>query len=144
MIRVIWPGKTKKSYYRLAIEDYAWRLKKLIPFELIETREASTTDKKQRLKRESRELIQKKKAPVVVTLDAGGVMMTSGEFANWLRQKTGDIDFLIGGPEGFEIPGETLRWSLGKITLPHELARVVALEQIYRAITILKNIPYHK
>jgi len=142
-IRVIWPGKIRKSYYRLAIDDYASRLQKLIPFQIIETREASTGDKKQRIKRESKELIQKKRAGLAVTLDRNGVAMSSEEFASWLRN-LGDVDFFVGGPEGMEMTGETFRWSLGKMTLPHELARVVVLEQIYRAITILKRIPYHK
>ena len=143
-IRVVWPGKTKKPYFRLAIEDYAGRIGNLIRFELVETREESTRDVSRRVREESKGLVRKRRAPVAVSLDPCGVMMSSEDFAKWMQGISVDVDFFVGGPEGFHIPGETVRLSLGKITLPHELARVVLLEQIYRALTILKRIPYHK
>ena len=143
-IRVIWPGKTKKTYYRLAIEDYASRISKLTSFAIVEVRESSTKDTTRRIKEESKLLMQKKQARTTVTLDSSGVTMSSKEFAAWLQGISIDVDFFVGGPEGFDLPEETLKWSLGKITLPHELARVILLEQIYRALTILHRIPYHK
>lgn len=59
-----------------------------------------------------------------------------------------ELQIMIGGPDGFtakelETMKPALRWSFGPMTLPHELAAVVAAEQIYRALTILKNLPYH-
>jgi 23S rRNA (pseudouridine1915-N3)-methyltransferase len=145
-LRVLWPGKTKKNYYRLAIEDYASRINKLIPIEIVETKEAPSTDRKKasRIKKESSALLRRKKASMSVLLDASGMEMTSEQFSLWLQQQNIDIDFILGGPAGQSLPDQNLKLSLGKMTLPHELARVVLLEQIYRAVTIMMRIPYHK
>ncbi len=59
------------------------------------------------------------------------------------RQSGRDLAFVIGGPFGLELPGADLELSLGPMTLPHQLARVVLLEQIYRAHRILAGEPYH-
>jgi len=142
-IRVLWAGKTKKTYFRSAIEDYSERIRKLIDFEIVETREESTSDDRRRLKLESKRLIQSRQAPTSVVLDSKGKMMTSEEFARWL-ENAGNVDFILGGPAGFDAGEASLKLSFGKITLPHELARVVLLEQIYRALMILHRIPYHK
>lgn len=88
--------------------------------------------------------------PVLVLLDSRGKEMTSEEFANFIEaQQAADVQqliFAVGPADGFS--DDTRRStckliSLGKMTLPHELARVVLLEQIYRAFTILKGHPYH-
>ncbi len=146
-LRVLWPGKTRKPHYRSAIEDYATRIAKLIPFEIVETREETATDRgrARRIKRESETLAARRLSPVVVALDSAGRDMSSAEFAAWLGRQNTDVDFVIGGPEGFQLPAKpALLLSFGRLTFPHELARVVLLEQIYRALTILKRIPYHK
>lgn len=145
-LRVLWPGKTKKQYYRLAIEDYSSRIVKLFPFEIIETQEEPLTgrQRKSRIKKESSRLSNKRKAPVCVLLDSSGIAMSSEEFSRWLERQNTDVDFLLGGPEGQDLAKICLRLSFGKITLPHELARVILLEQIYRALMIMKRIPYHK
>jgi 23S rRNA (pseudouridine1915-N3)-methyltransferase len=145
-IRVLWPGKTKKPYCKAAIEDYAERIGRLVPFEIVETQEEATTDRNRgrRVRRESEALIAKQKGSRVVYLSADGRMLTSEEFAKWLEQSGCDAEFVLGGPHGCEAPEGALRISFGKLTLPHELARVVLLEQIYRALTIIKRIPYHK
>lgn len=145
-IRVIWPGKTKKSYYREAIADYAARIRKITPFEIIEVREEVTTDRRSshRVKKESLSLQQKARSPVTVILEINGADMNSVDFARWLSKQTDDIDFLLGGPHGMEAKGKSLKLSMGKMTMPHELARVVLLEQIYRSLTIIKGFPYHK
>lgn len=145
-LRVLWPGKTKQPYYRDAIDDYASRIRHLTRFEIIETREESRTDKQRRLRlaKESASLAAQRKAPVTVFLDSSGKQFSSEEFALWLEKMQADIDFILGGPEGTLVPDNAVKFSFGKMTLPHELARVVLLEQIYRALTILKKIPYHK
>ncbi len=145
-LNVLWPGKTKKSYYRTAIEDYVSRIDKLIPIDIVETREESASGKRKdtRIKKESAHLSRKRKAPVCVLLDASGIQMSSLQFSRWIQRQNTDIDFLLGGPEGHDINSGTMKLSLGQMTFPHELARVVLLEQIYRAITIMKRIPYHK
>ena len=86
----------------------------------------------------------------LVALDRTGAPWTSEELARRLRRWRDDarpVAFLIGGSEGLD-PGLVAdcrhRWSLGALTLPHELARVVVLEQLYRGFTILRGEPYHK
>ena len=79
-------------------------------------------------------------------LDRGGAQMDSVAFSRFLeeRRRSGrDVCFLIGGPFGLEFDQVDHRFSLGEITLPHQLARVVLLEQIYRGHKILAGEPYH-
>jgi len=81
----------------------------------------------------------------VSLLDAGGDAMESEAFARWMedrRQSGRDLCFVVGGPKGLDIE-DVHRMSLGPMTLPHQLARVVLLEQIYRAHKILAREPYH-
>ena len=145
-IRILWPGKTKKEYYRAAIEDYAARIRKFLPLEIIEVRDQPLKERQQtnRVKSESRKLAAKRQSSSTVVLDSTGRMLTSEEFSKWLENITGDLDFILGGPAGVETQDVSLRLSFGRITLPHELARVVLLEQIYRALTIQHHHPYHK
>jgi 23S rRNA (pseudouridine1915-N3)-methyltransferase len=82
---------------------------------------------------------------VTVLLTSGGRAFDSEQFSDWLeeRRRDGrDVCFVIGGPKGLELEAD-LRLSLGPMTLPHQLARVVLLEQIYRAHKILAREPYH-
>ncbi len=145
-IRILWPGKTKKEHYRAAIEDYAARIRKFLPLEIIEVREQPLKERQQanRVRSESRKLAAKRQSSSTVVLDPSGKMLTSEEFSKWLENITGDVDFILGGPAGVETGDVSLRFSFGRITLPHELARVVLLEQIYRALTIQHHHPYHK
>ncbi len=82
----------------------------------------------------------------VCLLDSGGKTYTSEAFADWLedrRQAGRDVCFVIGGAFGVELPGADHTLSFGPLTLPHMLARVILLEQLYRAHKILANEPYH-
>jgi 23S rRNA (pseudouridine1915-N3)-methyltransferase len=82
----------------------------------------------------------------LVLLATGGREFDSIEFSKWLeerRQEGRDLCFVIGGPRGLDLDMCDTRLSLGRITLPHQLARVVLLEQIYRAHKILAREPYH-
>ena len=88
--------------------------------------------------------------PVLVALDSGGRQFSSEELASFLRQHqergTQELVLAVGPADGWGAAARAraqLTLSLGKITLPHELARVVIAEQIYRAFTILNNHPYH-
>jgi 23S rRNA (pseudouridine1915-N3)-methyltransferase len=81
----------------------------------------------------------------VVLLASDGTEMDSVEFSEWLEQRRRDgldVCFMIGGPRGLDIEADS-RLSLGRMTLPHQLARVVLLEQLYRAHKILAREPYH-
>jgi 23S rRNA (pseudouridine1915-N3)-methyltransferase len=82
----------------------------------------------------------------VSLLDRGGEEMDSESFARWLedrRQNGRELCFVVGGPFGLDLPHTDHRLSFGPITLPHQLARVVLLEQLYRAHKILAGEPYH-
>jgi 23S rRNA (pseudouridine1915-N3)-methyltransferase len=82
----------------------------------------------------------------VSLLDAGGKAYTSEDFARWLeerRQAGRDVCFVVGGPYGTDLERCDHKLSLGAMTLPHQLARVVLLEQLFRAHKILANEPYH-
>ena len=82
----------------------------------------------------------------LVLLATGGREYDSVELSEWLeerRQEGRDLCFVIGGPRGLDLEGCDTRLSLGRITLPHQLARVVLLEQLYRAHKILAREPYH-
>jgi 23S rRNA (pseudouridine1915-N3)-methyltransferase len=82
----------------------------------------------------------------VVLLDAGGKTFDSIQFSRFLeerRQSGQDLCFVVGGPRGLDLDSCDLRLSFGPMTLPHQLARVVLMEQIYRAHKILAGEPYH-
>jgi 23S rRNA (pseudouridine1915-N3)-methyltransferase len=82
----------------------------------------------------------------VVLLDAGGKTFDSIQFSQFLeerRQSGQDLCFVVGGPRGLDLDDCDLRLSFGPMTLPHQLARVVLMEQIYRAHKILAGEPYH-
>lgn len=82
----------------------------------------------------------------VVALDSSGTEMDSLEFARFIedRRMSGqDLCFVIGGPRGFDLGDQHMKLSFGRMTLPHQMARVVLLEQLYRAHKILAGEPYH-
>jgi 23S rRNA (pseudouridine1915-N3)-methyltransferase len=79
-------------------------------------------------------------------LDSAGRSFTSEELSGFLEQRRGsgrDLCFVVGGPRGLDLDGVDMRLSLGPMTLPHQLARVVLLEQLFRAHKILAGEPYH-
>ena len=81
-----------------------------------------------------------------ILLDSGGTTMDSVGFSDWLeqrRQAGRDLCFVVGGPRGLDLERCDMRLSLGPMTLPHQLARVVLLEQLYRGHKILAREPYH-
>ncbi|MBA2506672.1 MAG: 23S rRNA (pseudouridine(1915)-N(3))-methyltransferase RlmH [Thermoleophilaceae bacterium] len=82
----------------------------------------------------------------ICLLAAGGKTFTSVEFARWMedrRQSGRDLCFVVGGPRGLDLDSCDMKLSFGPMTLPHQLARVVLLEQLYRAHKILAGEPYH-
>ena len=86
----------------------------------------------------------------IVALQVGGKAMTTPELARWLESRAQEGEapvFCIGGPDGLaaEIDATArLRWSLSALTLPHGLARVVVAEALYRAVSLIKGLPYHR
>lgn len=99
--------------------------------------------------REGRALLDARpRRATVVALDPGGRERSTPELAEVLeRWATPEVAILVGGPLGLSaevLAAAPERWSLSRLTLPHELARVVAAEALYRALTVLRGIPYHK
>ena len=156
-IRIICVGKLKEKYWEAAIAEYMKRLGAYCRVSVTEVREeklpanASPADERAVIEAEGRELLSKTaKGDFVVALDIGGRELSSEDLAEKIRQTAFThpvIDFIIGGSLG--LSGEVkqradLRMSFGRITLPHQLARVVLAEQIYRAFTINAGETYHK
>jgi 23S rRNA (pseudouridine1915-N3)-methyltransferase len=132
-ILVVAVGRLRPPFYD-DIQHYQKLLARHVKLELIEVREDD------RVNRRIPERV------FVSLLDRGGEELDSVAFSAWLearRQSGLDLCFVIGGPFGLELEDVDHRLSLGAITLPHQLARVVLLEQVYRAHKILAGEPYH-
>lgn len=153
-IALITVGKTAYQPFREAIERYASRLPRYIPFELRELpdiKNAKSLSQDQQKRAEGQAILAALQPGDRVTLlDERGKEMTSRQLAqsiaNLMANHPGRLVIIIGGPYGFS-PEVYARanslLSLSKLTLPHELAKLLAVEQLYRAMTILKNEPYH-
>lgn len=144
-------GKLRPAL-REVCDDYLRRLGRHLPVEEREVREAGRAGSPARQRaEEGRRLLDALPTTAdVVLLDVGGTAWTSEilsvQLAGW-RLAARDRAFVLGGAVGVSDAVRaraTVRWSLGPLTLPHELARVVVVEQLYRAGTILRGEPYHR
>ena len=150
-INIVCVGKIKEKFFVEAINEYTKRLSRFCDLKIVEIEEESkmsNTDKKCEI--ESENLLEKC-GGIIVALDGSGKLLSSPEIANFIKLKTNngisEISFVIGGSNGLSQNLKNradLVLSFGKITFPHQLFRVVLLEQIYRAFTILEGLPYHK
>ena len=153
-ILILFLGKTDKKYIKEGIDDYVKRLNNYLPFELNETPEL----KKNRnlsielQKEREGELIlgQINKGDYVVLLDEHGFEFSSLEFSKWIENKMimslRQLVFVAGGPYGFSeavYQRADYKLSLSKLTFSHQMVRMIFVEQLYRAMTIIKNEPYH-
>ncbi len=154
-IKICWVGKTQNRPIRILISEYLGRLKHLIPVDIVEVPDLSKRRGlrgKALLAAEADEIERLLGSDYPrILLDARGSQFSSEEFARWFgaEQSQGrrEIAFVIGGPEGFDrrlLEGASFRLSLGRMTWTHEMTRVLLLEQIYRALSILRNLPYHR
>jgi 23S rRNA (pseudouridine1915-N3)-methyltransferase len=152
-VRLLSVGKDRSGLFEPAVQEYAKRLAHYTRFELIELPEASGKKLKpgEAKTAEAQAILSKRKPQDwLVALDERGQLMDSVELSRYVaKAQTGakDLLFIIGGDEGLDESvrsAANLTLSLSKMTLPHRLARVVLVEQIYRAYTILKGEPYHK
>ncbi|HMV32039.1 MAG TPA: 23S rRNA (pseudouridine(1915)-N(3))-methyltransferase RlmH [Gemmatimonadales bacterium] len=138
--------------FRDAADDYLRRLGRYARVAEVEVREAGRGKRAEEGRRiEGARLRERVSGGAeMIALDRTGTPWTSEELARRLgrwRDDARPVAFLIGGAEGLDpdlVADCQLRWSLGALTLPHELARVVVLEQLYRGFTILRGEPYHK
>jgi len=150
-IRFIWPGKTKDEHLRALVAEYLKRLTRFVRCEVIETRETAGADKSSVVKESLRILEAISAGSVVVLLDVEGREWNSPELADevrrWENDSVKEVSFVIGGPRGVSpaVAGRAQkRWRLSRLTLTHEMARAVAVEQLYRAYTINRGMPYQK
>ena len=142
LIRILMLGKTRRAEIRNLLDDYAGRIRRFAEIELREIREDAPAVLRK---------LQIGSGAAVVLLDAGGKKLDSDQFAKWIGDSrdrgTREVIFLCGAAEGFP-PGlaksATAKMSLSPMTFSHELARVMLIEQIYRAFTLLSGHPYAK
>jgi len=145
-------GKPKHESLGAAIRDYEDRARRYWPLHVFEVRNEPVRagNIELTLEREGERLAAAVGGAGLVTCEVGGRRMSSPEFATWVRQRreaATDVAFVIGGAHGLADELSTravARLSFSSWTLPHELARLVLAEQLYRAGTILRGEPYHK
>lgn len=157
-ITLLTVGKIKEKYFNMAIEEYSKRLSRYVKLEIIEVADEKTPDgageamEEQIRKKEGERLLKYiKDDSYIITLEIQGKMLDSVELSEKINQigvsGKGHITFIIGGSLGLseEVRAcSDYKLSFSKMTFPHQLMRVILLEQIYRSYRILGNEPYHK
>jgi 23S rRNA (pseudouridine1915-N3)-methyltransferase len=150
-LKVLWVGKTQEPWVRTGIEEYAGRIRRYLPLDLLEAREEKGAAAQAMRERECERLTKLlPKGGRLVILDERGENLSSTEFASFLGknrdQGVCELAFAIGGAYGFTDPFRNQAFkaiSLSRMTLTHQMVRVFLLEQIYRGFTILNGEPYH-
>ena len=150
-VRFIWPGKTKDERLRSLIEEYVKRLSRFTRCEVVEVKESRTRDAAAVNKESQRVLDASADSTLLVLLDLNGRDWSSqqlaGQVQKWENDSVKEVAVVIGGPEGLspELQSRAnVRWRLSRLTLTHEMARVLAVEQLYRAYAINRGLPYQK
>lgn len=145
-------GRPRHASLAAAIRDYEDRARRYWPLQVLEVKEESARGASPDVvrRREGERLSAAVGTARVIACEVGGRPMSSSAFATWvqgLREAAADVAFIIGGAYGLAddlSSRATARVSLSPFTLPHELARLVLAEQLYRAGTIVRGEPYHK
>lgn len=151
MIKIITVGSIKEKYLKEAVLEYKKRLSKYSNIEIMEVKDEGLVEKEKAILLEG-EKIKKhiNSRDYIITLEINGQELTSVEFSNKLDKiliENSNIAFIIGGSYGLskEITSlSRLHLSFSKMTFPHQLFRVILLEQLYRAFKIKNNESYHK
>ena len=153
-LSILWVGKTRDRRLGDLVDGYLQRIRRYCRLEIIEVREAARDaggGTRERVRREGERILEAlRPGELRVALDEGGREMTSVEFAAFLGRalegSPSGVSLILGGPYGLSeavLQGSRHRWSLTRMTLTHEMARLVALDQVYRAFTILRGERYH-
>ncbi|MFC1664004.1 23S rRNA (pseudouridine(1915)-N(3))-methyltransferase RlmH [Pseudomonadota bacterium] len=153
-IYIIAVGKRMPEWVRTGYEEYARRMLSECKLELIEVsakKRSGKFDVKRLLREEGEALLAAvPKRALIIVLDRRGKTIDTKNFAqamdDWMQQGV-DVALLIGGPEGLSrecISQANQVWSLSMLTMAHPVVRVVLAEQIYRAWSLLRNLPYHR
>ena len=146
-------GRLREPHWQAAQDEYVRRLRRYTDFQLVEVKDVigrALPDTAAAAREGEALLAAAPRGARLVLMTAGGRQHSSPELAAWLQtqlEQVGTLAFLIGGPVGFDpatIAAAHEQLALSRLTLPHELARVVLLEQLYRAFTIIHGEPYHK
>lgn len=157
-ISILCVGKVKEKFYRDAIDEFAKRLSRYCKLEIVEVADEKTPDQasdievKQIKDKEGERLLKNiKDDAYVIALCIDGKQLDSEELSSKIEslgvQGTSHICFVIGGSLGLAdevISRANFKLSFSKMTFPHQLMRVILMEQIYRAYRIMNNEPYHK
>ncbi len=152
-LHFVWIGKTKEQHCAALVADYLKRLTRFVPCDVSELKEPSGSGNDQSVvPREGEKILTAVgRDDYVVLLDEQGRQFSSLALAEFIgaRQQASvkRLAFIIGGFAGVSAEVKqraNLIWSLSSLTLPHDLARVVLTEQLYRAYTLLAGLPYHK
>lgn len=151
MIKIVCVGKIKEAFYRDAIDEYKKRLSKYTDIEIIEVPDEGLTDQKTTLKKESEKILKViNPKDYIITMEIEGKELSSPELASKIDSIfniNSNITFIIGGSYGLSDEVKKIsnfKLSFSKLTFPHQLFRILLLEQIYRAFKINNNESYHK
>lgn len=151
MIKIVCVGKIKESFYRDAVDEYKKRLSKYTDIEIVEVPDEGLTDQKSTLKKESEKILKViNPKDYIITMEIEGKELSSVELANKIDSIfniNSNITFIIGGSYGLSDEIKELsnfKLSFSKLTFPHQLFRILLLEQIYRSFKINNNESYHK
>ena len=151
-LRIIWVGKTRNAHLRALCEEYLKRLSHFARCEISELRDSDRGNPAAGIERETKRISDAlREGAEVVLLDPKGAEWSSEQLADqvrrWSDQGSKEVTFIVGGPFGVSPDFATrvkTRWSLSRMTFTHEMVRVLLLEQLYRAVSILRQHPYHR
>lgn len=151
MIKIVCVGKLKENYLKEAVSEYLKRLGKYTKVSIIELNDVNNTDVNNIIKKEEEEILKNiDSKDYIISLDINGQNISSTEFAKKVSDtfiSYSNITFIIGGSYGLSDKIKQIsnyRMSFSKLTFPHQLFRVMLLEQIYRTFKINNNEEYHK
>lgn len=151
MIKIICVGKLKEKYLTDAVLEYSKRLSKYTNIQIIEVSDSNIDNEKIALDKEREQIIKYiNPKDYIITLEIDGKQLTSLDFASKIDEiflHNSNITFIIGGSYGISKEIKDLskfKLSFSKMTFPHQLFRVILLEQVYRSFKILNNEKYHK
>ncbi len=155
-LQVIAVGKLREAYFKAACDEFASRIRHFLPLDETEvpsaTSDSGNGSGKGALQAEADSIVKQiPQGSKLVVLDIQGKQFSSEKFSQYLQDEmlssTNRLSFVIGGAWGIAptvMESAALRLSLSAMTFPHELARVMLYEQLYRALSLWKGLPYHK
>lgn len=151
-IELICVGKIKEEYFTLAVKEYSKRIKPYAILKINEIKEVTSNEVVKNLYEEGKDILKSiDDSDFVVTLEIEGKMLDSVELADFVSHhftyENRKLVFVIGSSNGLSLDVKkrsNYKLSFSKMTFPHQLMRVIFMEQLYRALSIINNIKYHK